>query len=153
MSRLRFFFFSSSVSSSSFEADPSVDAAAELVPVASVDWVAVPVADWSPVVVVALWSEAWSPVVVLAVVLTDWSPVVVALSIERLERPRKSTFGLTVEVEPVTEVSWLVVEPVIDESCEVEEPVADGLAVALPPAVRSVVDEAEADGELVAVEG
>ena len=66
LSRLRFF-FSSSVNA------PLVDAelVAELVPVASVDCVAVPVADWLPVVVVAVWPEVWSPVVVLAVVLTD----------------------------------------------------------------------------------
>ena len=146
LSRLRFF-FSSSVNA------PLVDAVAELVPVASVDCVAVPVADWLPVVVVAVWLEVWLPVVVLAVVLTDWSPVVVALSIVRLERPRRSMLGLKVDVEPVTDVFWSVDEPVIDELCEVEEPVTDGLAVALPLAFTPVVAAAEDEGELVVVEG
>ena len=107
------------------EALVDADEVAELVPVASVDCVAVPVADWLPVVVVAVWPDVWLPVVVLAVVLTDWSPVVVALSMVRLERPRRSMFGLNVDVEPVTDVLWSVEEPVIDELCEVEEPVTE----------------------------
>ena len=111
----------------------------EPVPLALVDCEAVPLADWSPVVVVAVWPEVWFPVVVFAVVLTDWSPVVVALSIVRLERPRRSMFGLKVDVEPVTEVFTSVEEPVMVELCEVDEPVTDGLAVALPEAVTPVV--------------
>ena len=98
LSRLRF--FSSSVV-------PLVDVAplVEVVPLAVVDCEALPLADWSPVVVVAVWPDVWLPVVVLAVELTVWSPVVVALSIVRLERPRRSMFGVNVDVEPVTDVS------------------------------------------------
>jgi len=123
-----------------------VDPFVVLVPLASVDWVALPLADWSPVVLVADWPDVWAPVVVVADVLADWSPVVVALSMVRLERPRRSMFGLNVEVEPVTEVFWSVVEPVIAELWVLEEPVTEGLAVALPEAFTPVV----ADGVLEA---
>jgi hypothetical protein len=116
-----------------------VDPLAVLVPLASVDWVALPEADWSPVVFVAVWPDVCAPVVVVAEVLADWSPVLVALSIDRLERPRRSMVGLNVDVEPVMEVFWSVVEPVIDEPCVLEEPVSDGLAVALPDAFTPVV--------------
>jgi hypothetical protein len=151
---LRFCFFSSSVSEPFVAADPLV----ELVPEAVVDCEALPLADWSPVVVVAVWPEVWSPVVAFEVVLTDWSPVVVALSMVRLERPRRSMFGLKVEVDPVTAVLVSVEDPVMDELCEVEEPVTEGLAVALPEAFTPVVALwfvdalwlAEADGVLVA---
>ena len=139
------------------EVDPFVEAEplVELVPVASVDWDALPEADWSPVVVVALWPEVWSPVDVEAEELTDWSPVVVVLSIVTLERPRRSMLGLTVDEDPFTAVSWSVVEPVIEELCEVEEPVTEGLAVALPEACKSVAAEpfTEADGLLVEADG
>src|SRR5688572_9311303 len=77
-------FFSSSVAVAPFvELVPLVALAplVELVPLAVVDWDALPLADWSPVVVVAAWLVDWLPVVVVAEELTDWSPVVVALSI------------------------------------------------------------------------
>ena len=137
---MRFSFLSSSVS------EPLV----ELVPLAVVDCEALPVADWLPVDVVAVWPEVWLPVVAVDVVLADWSPVVVALSIVRLERPRRSMFGLNVEVEPVTAVLVSVDEPVIDELCEVEEPVTEGLAVALPPAFTPVVALPDTEGGFVA---
>jgi hypothetical protein len=54
----------------------------------------------------------WSPVVAEVLLLSDWSPVVVALSMVRLERPRRSMFGAKVEVEPVTEFVLSAVEPV-----------------------------------------
>ena len=71
------------------------------------------------------------------------------MSIDRVERPRRSMFGLNVDVEPVTDVSWFVVEPVIEEFCEVEEPVTDGLAVALPAALTPVVAVPVTAGEFV----
>lgn len=101
MAYLSRFFFLSSVAEPLVAVEPLVEAVAA----ALVDCEALPEADWSPVVVVAVWPEVWSPVVVVAEELTDWSPVVVALSIVTLERPRRSMFGLKVEVEPVTEVS------------------------------------------------
>jgi hypothetical protein len=78
---------------------------------------------------------------------------VVALSIVTLERPRRSMFGLNVEVEPVTAVEVSVDEPVIDELCVVEEPVTDGLAVALPlaPTFVLAVPVVEADGLVLLV--
>jgi hypothetical protein len=130
---LRFcFFFSSSVA---VVVEPFV----ELVPEAVVDCEALPLADWLPVLVVAVWPEVWSPVVALEVEVTVWSPVVVALSIVTLERPRRSMVGLTVEVDPVTDVLVSVDEPVIDELCELVDPVTEGLAVALPAAFTPVV--------------
>ena len=48
-----------------------VDPLAELVPLAVVDCEAVPVADWLPVVAVAVWPDVWLPVLVVAVVSTD----------------------------------------------------------------------------------
>lgn len=136
---------------------PFVDAvpSVELVPLAVVDCEALPVADCSPVVVVAVWPEAWLPVVVVAVVSTDWLPVVVALSIERLERPRRSMLGLKPEVEPVTDVSWLVVDPVIDEPCVVEDPLTVGFAVAVPaastPVAADPLTEADVSAGFVAL--
>ena len=122
---LRFFCFSSSV---------SVEPLVEAVPLAVVDCEAVPLADWSPVVVVAVWPEVWFPVVVVALDVTDWSPVVVALSMVRLERPRRSTVGDTVEVDPVTDESTLEVDPVMAESLLAVEPVIEELELA-PAAV------------------
>jgi hypothetical protein len=61
------------------------------------------------------------------------------LSIVRLERPRRSMFGLKVDVDPVTDVLVSVEEPVIEELCEVVDPVTEGLAVALPAAFTPVV--------------
>ena len=79
------------------QADPSPEVAAlvELVAPASVDCVALPLADWSPVVVVAVWPDVWSPVVAVELVLADWSPVVVALSIVTLDRPLRGESGLS----------------------------------------------------------
>jgi hypothetical protein len=99
--------------------------------VVSLDCVVVPVADWSPVVAVDALLPDWLPVVVVAVVLADWSPVEVVLSIDRLERPRRSIFGLKVEVEPVSEEFTSVEEPVTDEDEPAVEPVTVGLVVAL----------------------
>lgn len=136
----RFFaFFSSSVSDEPLAPLVELAPSADAVPLASVDCEALPVADWSPVVAVDDWVESWSPVVVVAEELTDWSPVEVALSMVTLERPRRSIVGLTVDVDPVTDVFWSVEDPVMAESCVVEDPVTEGLAVALPVAERSVV--------------
>jgi hypothetical protein len=99
------------------------------------DCEAEPLADWSPVVVVDVVPCVCAPDVVFASTLDDWLPVVVALSMVRLERPRRSMFGLKVEVEPVTDEftsveapDWVAVVPEL-------EPVFDGLAVALPLAL------------------
>jgi hypothetical protein len=103
--------------------------------------------DWSPVVAVASWRDAWSPVVVVAVVSADWLPVVAALSIVTLDRPRRSIVGLTLDVDPVTEVSWLALEPSSDEPWELDGPANEGLALA--PLLMPVEEEPAADGELV----
>jgi hypothetical protein len=58
--------------------------------------------------------DDWSPVVALVLLLSDWSPVVVVLSIVRLDRPRRSTVGDTVELEPVIAEFTLELEPVTD---------------------------------------
>jgi len=87
--------------------------------------------DWSPVELLVELESDWSPVVADVLLLSDWSPVVVALSMVRLERPRRSMFGAKVEVEPVTEFVLSAVDPVIDD-CELAvEPVT----AALVPAV------------------
>jgi hypothetical protein len=99
--------------------------------VLSLDCDVVPVADWLPVVAVDALLEDWSPVVVVAVVLEDWSPVDVVLSIVRLERPRRSMFGLKLELEPVIDEFTSVEEPVTDEFALEVDPVTDGLVVAL----------------------
>jgi hypothetical protein len=98
---------------------------AEEVPVAD------EVADWLPVVELAVVLIDWSPVVALVELESDWSPVVVALSMVRLERPRRSMLGEKLEVEPVTDELVLALEPVIAESTLVLEPVTDGLLVTL----------------------
>ena len=99
------------------------------------DCEAEPLADWSPVVVVDVVPCVCAPDVVLASMLDDWLPVVVALSMVRLERPRRSMLGLKVDVEPVTEEftsvdapDWLAVVLEL-------EPVFEGFAVALPDAL------------------
>lgn len=84
-----------------------------------------------PVVAPAVELIDWSPVVAFVVLVTDWSPVLVVLSIVRLERPRRSMFGVKVEVDPVTAESVLALEPVIAELTLVLEPVTEGLLVAL----------------------
>jgi hypothetical protein len=90
--------------------------------------------DWSPVVALVLLVSDWSPVVVVVLLLSDWSPVDVLLSMVRLERPRRSTVGETVEVEPVTDESTLEVDPVMAESLLAVEPVIEELELA-PAAV------------------
>ena len=90
--------------------------------------------DWSPVVALVLLVSDWSPVVVVVLLLSDWSPVDVVLSMVRLERPRRSTVGETVEEEPVTDESTLEVEPVMAESLLAVEPVIEELELA-PAAV------------------
>ena len=88
----------------------------------------------------------WLPVEVEVLLLSDWSPVLVELSIERLERPRRSMLGLKVEVEPVTEFWVSVLDPVIDDCEPVVEPVTEGL-------VLEVLDDGEPDmPELVLLE-
>jgi len=109
------------------------------------DCEAVPLADWSPVVVVELVCADWSPVVVVAPMVDDWLPVLVVLSIVRLERPRRSMFGLKVEVDPVIDEFTSVEEPVTLVLLVELEPLTEGLAVALPLAVLLV--EALADCE------
>lgn len=83
--------------------------------------------DWSPVDALELLLSDWSPVVALVLLLSDWSPVVVVLSMLRLERPRRSIVGDTVEVDPVTDELVLAVEPVIAEFVLELDPVTDGL--------------------------
>jgi hypothetical protein len=73
------------------------------------------------------------PLVASVLLESDWSPVVVLLSIVRLERPRRSMFGLNVDVEPVTAFCELAVEPVCDEVEDDAEPERDGgFTVTLP---------------------
>jgi hypothetical protein len=101
------------------------------------DWDAEPLADWSPVVVVDEVSADWLPVEDVAFTVEDWSPVVFALSIVRLERPRRSMFGVKVEVDPVTDEFASVEEPAMLLLVVELEPVTEGLAVALPLALVS----------------
>jgi hypothetical protein len=131
----RYFFFAFFSSTPGSEV---VEPLALLLPLASVDCVAVPVADWLPVLVVAAWLEDWLPVVLVALELADWSPVVAVLSIDSVDRPRRSMFGLKVEVVPVTAVFCSDEDPVMLEPCEVVEPVTDGLALAVPDAFTPV---------------
>jgi hypothetical protein len=93
--------------------------------------------DWSPVAALVLLLSDWSPVVVVVLPVSDWSPVDVALSMLRLERPRRSTVGETVDVEPVTDESTPEVDPVMAESVLAVEPVIEGLELA-PAAVDEV---------------
>jgi len=99
------------------------------------DCEAEPVADWLPVVVVELVSIDCVPEVLLASTLDDWLPVVVALSIVSDERPRRSMFGLNVDVEPVTDELTSVEAPDWLAVVEELEPETEGLAVAVPVAL------------------
>jgi hypothetical protein len=75
----------------------------------------------------------WSPVVLDVELLSDWSPVDALLSIVTLERPRRSIFGLTVDVLPVTAFCELAVEPVTVDVEDEAEPVTEGgFTVTLP---------------------
>jgi energy-converting hydrogenase Eha subunit C len=100
-------------------------------------------------VVVPAWLDVWLPVVVVADVVADWSPVLVVLSIVTLERPRRSIVGLTVELEPVSDVFWSVEEPAIDELCVLDEPVTDGVVVV--PAAGAVAALVPAAGAVAAL--
>ena len=104
--------------------------------------------DWSPVEELALLLIDWSPVVALVLLLSDWSPVVVVLSIVRLERPRRSTVGDTVELEPVTVELLLALEPLIAELTLELDPVTEGL---LPAVEFAEVLLADVDGLLAEV--
>ena len=86
-----------------------------------------PASDWLPVVVLVALPSDWSPVVVVTLLASDWSPVLVALSIESVERPRRSIWGLNVEVEPVIELSTVDVDPVTVEFVLDAEPLMEGL--------------------------
>lgn len=97
---------------------PLVEAAASLL------------SDWLPVEALVLLLSDWLPVVVVVSVVTAWLPVDVVLSMVRLERPRRSTVGETVEVEPVTDELTSELDPVIAELLVAAEPVTDGLEVA-----------------------
>jgi hypothetical protein len=89
--------------------------------------------DWSPVELEVELLSDWSPVVEDVLLESDWSPVLVVLSIVRLERPRKSMFGLNVDVLPVTEFCEFAVEPVTLEVEDDAEPVTEGgVDVTLP---------------------
>lgn len=83
--------------------------------------------DWLPVEALVLLLSDWSPVVVVVSELRDWLPVDVVLSIVRLERPRRSTVGETVEVEPVIDELTSELDPVIAELLVAAEPVTEGL--------------------------
>lgn len=87
--------------------------------------------DWSPVEALVLLLSDWSPVLVVVLLLSDWSPVVVALSIVRLERPRRSTVGETVEVDPVIDEFTSALDPVTAVSLLEAEPVIDEVELAL----------------------
>jgi hypothetical protein len=88
------------------------------------------VKDWSPVELLVELERDWSPVVAFVLLVTDWSPVDVALSIVRLERPRRSMFGAKVDVDPVTAFELSELEPEMEDCDEDEDPVM----VALVPA-------------------
>ena len=99
--------------------------------------------DWPPVELEVELLSDWLPVVDDVLLESDWSSVLVVLSIVRLERPRRSMFGVKVDVLPVTEFCELAVEPVTLESEDEAEPVTDGgVDVTLPV-------EAEIDGCVV----
>ena len=81
--------------------------------------------DYFPFVVVLeveLLSD-WLPVVDDVLLESDWSPVLVVLSIVRLERPRRSMFGLKVDVLPVTLDVEDEAEPVTEGGVDVTLPV------------------------------
>ena len=88
---------------------------------------------WSPVELDVELLSDWLPVVDEVLLESDWSPVDVVLSIVRLERPRRSTFGLMVDVLPVTEFCEFAVDPVTAEFEDEAEPVTEGgFTVTLP---------------------
>ena len=87
--------------------------------------------DWLPVEALVLLLSDWSPVLVVVLLVSDWSPVVVVLSMERLERPRRSTVGETVEVEPVIEEFTSALDPVTAELLLEAEPVIDEVELVL----------------------
>jgi hypothetical protein len=70
--------------------------------------------------------EVWLPEAAPALLLCDWSPVEVVLSMFTDERPRRSMFGLTFDVEPVMLLLLFAVDPVSDEVVGVE-PAVDAL--------------------------
>jgi hypothetical protein len=87
--------------------------------------------DWLPVEALVLLLSDWSPVLVVVLLVSDWSPVDVVLSIDRLERPRRSTVGETVEVDPVIEEFTSALDPVTAELLLEAEPVIDEVESAL----------------------
>jgi len=95
---------------------------------------------WSPVELEVELLSDWLPVVADVLLESDWSPVVVELSIVRLERPRRSMFGLNVDVLPVTAFCEFAVEPVTLEVEDEAEPVTEGAFIVTLPV------EGEIDG-------
>jgi hypothetical protein len=87
--------------------------------------------DWLPVDASVLLLSDWLPVLVVVLLLSDWLPVDVVLSMVRLERPRRSTVGDTVDVDPVIEEFTSALEPVTAELLLEAEPVIEGLELAL----------------------
>lgn len=87
--------------------------------------------NWLPVEALVLLLSDWSPVLVVVLLLSDWLPVDVVLSMDRLERPRRSTVGETVEVDPVMEEFTSALDPVTAELLLDAEPVIEGLELAL----------------------
>jgi hypothetical protein len=114
-----------------------------------------------PVLWLVVSVEVWLPVVALVLLLSDWSPVDVVLSMLNDERPRRSMFGLTVEVEPVWLLLEFAVDPVIEDVVPEVDPVVDAVDGVEVDALEGV-PEAEAEGlapldedvpELAAVSG
>lgn len=108
-----------------------------LVPDGAVEAVAPLLSAWLPVEALVLLLSDWLPVLVVVLLLMDWLPVDVVLSMVRLERPRRSTVGDTVDVEPVMEEFTSALEPVTAELLLEAEPVIEGLELAV--AVVSLV--------------
>jgi hypothetical protein len=102
-----------------------------LVPDGAVEAVAPLLSAWLPVEALVLLLSDWLPVLVVVLLLSDWLPVDVVLSMVRLERPRRSTVGETVDVDPVMEEFTSALEPVTDELLLEAEPVIEGLELAL----------------------
>lgn len=87
--------------------------------------------DWLPVEALVPLLSDWSPVLVVVLLVSDWSPVDVVLSIDRSERPRRSTVGETVDVDPVIEEFTSALDPVTAASLLEADPVVDEVESAL----------------------
>ena len=112
-------------------ADARFAEAVVLVPDGALEAVAPLLSAWLPVEALVLLLSDWLPVLVVVLLVIDWFPVDVVLSMVRLERPRRSTVGETVDEDPVMEEFTSALEPVTEELLLDAEPVIEGLELAL----------------------